>query len=274
MKDSILLIGKGRVGTALGSCLRTQKIPLVHRAGRGKFLPDIPKARLILIAVKDPAVSDVAKKIHQSRALKPGSFLAHFSGSLSSKVLRGNGCFVFSIHPLKSFAFPEGKCSDFQGIPFIFEGDKKAIKPAEKFVKILGGKLFQIKDKNKILYHAAACIASNFLVTLVSMAAALNKKAGISERKSQSRQPELFFIPLLSSTLKNIEKMGIPGALTGPIERGDFSTVTEHIKALKKNAPEILKTYRILGLETLKLARLKGLSEKESNLLKMLLKNP
>ncbi len=269
----ILLIGKGRVGTSLSSCLRERKISFIHKRGREDFLADLPKTNLVLIAVKDDAIQEIAKTIHHSRALKPGSALAHFSGALSSKILKAKGYYAFSIHPLKSFAFPKGRCSDFQGIPFVFEGDQQTIKIAKQLIKKLGGEWVEIQGKDKILYHTAACAASNFLVTLVSMASDLIQKTGILEKNRRFKATHLFLIPLLKSAIENIEKIGIPGALTGPIERGDFSTVKKQIEALKKRAPNLLEVYKILSLKTLSLAVQKGLSQKEANLLKKLLKS-
>ena len=121
-----------------------------------------------------------------------------------------------------------------------------------QMVKDLGGILLEITAQKKALYHAAAVAASNYLVTLIHLALELNEAAGLPGHISFKA-----LLPLIRGTLSNIGAKGIPGALTGPIARGDVATVSAHLQAIEKDAPELLLLYRSLGLYTVELAKAK-----------------
>jgi predicted short-subunit dehydrogenase-like oxidoreductase (DUF2520 family) len=126
----------------------------------------------------------------------------------------------------------------------------------------MAGKLncrwIELKAGDKVIYHAAAVIASNYLVTLVKLADDLWETFGIP--REQATQA---LLPLLKGTLNNIENAGIPQALTGPIDRGDTETVKKHITTLQKEAPDVLSAYCELGLQTIPIAQAKGKIDEE-----------
>jgi len=278
-----LIVGAGRVGLSLAFALKKSGVPLLAATSRNpqkraicrkfklptskEYLPFVPYARLIFLAVNDDAITSVVERIKKSWLLKPGTFLAHLSGSLPSSILKEKGIFVFSLHPLRSFSTFTKEENRFHNIPMIFEGDSKGEALARRLVLSLGGKFIKIKSEDKILYHASACIASNFFVTLTALALRLNEKAGISRKEGIS-----ILLPLLESTFSNIKNLGIPQALTGPIERGDITTVKKHLVALKKKDKALFQIYKILAQETLKLACQKGLPFKKAKKIKELLK--
>ena len=103
------------------------------------------------------------------------------------------------------------------------------------------------------LYHAGAVIASNYVVALADAARALLVEAGVP---GDQALPAL--IPLMSSVVQNLSQLGLPGALTGPVERGDVSSVEQHLRILAARAPEMLDLYRRLGRDVLRLAREKA----------------
>jgi predicted short-subunit dehydrogenase-like oxidoreductase (DUF2520 family) len=106
---------------------------------------------------------------------------------------------------------------------------------------------------DKALYHAAAVIACNYTVTLMKMATDLWKTFGVSTEEATKA-----LLPLLRGTINNIENVGLPNCLTGPIARGDIGTVLKHLDAMEEKAPEIVETYRDLGLQTIPIALNKG----------------
>jgi len=116
----------------------------------------------------------------------------------------------------------------------------------------------ELKAEDKVIYHAAAVIASNYLVTLVKLADDLWETFGIPREQATKA-----LLPLLKGTLNNIENAGIPQALTGPIARGDIETVKKHLAALQKEAPDVLSTYCELGLQTIPIAQAKGKIDEE-----------
>ena len=127
---------------------------------------------------------------------------------------------------------------------------------AADLVRELGGLPFTVPEAGKPLYHAAACLASNTLTTLIHMVEEIYLSLGL-ERSEAIRA----FWPLVMGTLKNIERSGSVQALTGPISRGDAGTIDQHIRALRERLPEYLPTYREMGLLTVELAlRKKSLS--------------
>jgi predicted short-subunit dehydrogenase-like oxidoreductase (DUF2520 family) len=104
-----------------------------------------------------------------------------------------------------------------------------------------------------VLYHAAAVFACNYMVTLVKLATDLWQTFNIPPQKATQA-----LLPLLKGTIHNIETVGIPQCLTGPIARGDTGTIRKHLDALNHKAPQLVATYRELGLQTIPIAVAKG----------------
>jgi predicted short-subunit dehydrogenase-like oxidoreductase (DUF2520 family) len=117
----------------------------------------------------------------------------------------------------------------------------------------LDGHWIELKANDKVVYHAAAVIACNYLVTLVKLATDLWQSFNIPQ--SQAAQA---LLPLIRGTIHNIDTVGIPQCLTGPIARGDIETIKKHLDALQKVAPALLSTYQELGLQTIPVALAKG----------------
>ena len=116
----------------------------------------------------------------------------------------------------------------------------------------------ELKAKDKVAYHASAVIACNYMVTLVKLATDLWQTFSIP-----SRQATQALLPLIRGTISNIDAIGIPQCLTGPIARGDSGTIKKHLDALQKRAPDLLSTYRELGLKTIPIALAKGRINKQ-----------
>ena len=123
----------------------------------------------------------------------------------------------------------------------------------KEMASALDGRWVELKAGDKVLYHAAAVLACNYAVTLVKLATDLWQLFGVSPQDSTRA-----LLPLLKGTVNNIESIGLPRCLTGPIARGDLGTITKHLAALKVRAPELLPIYCELGLNTIPLALAKG----------------
>jgi predicted short-subunit dehydrogenase-like oxidoreductase (DUF2520 family) len=117
----------------------------------------------------------------------------------------------------------------------------------------LGSRPFLLEDGKRIIYHAAACMASNYLITLESCAQRLFVDAGMPQDETLS-----FFLPLVRAALDNLGSQGPIDALTGPLSRGDLSTINDHLEALSHSAPDLATVYRCLGIATLELVRARG----------------
>jgi predicted short-subunit dehydrogenase-like oxidoreductase (DUF2520 family) len=123
----------------------------------------------------------------------------------------------------------------------------------------MGGHAVFLEAENLPLYHAGAVLASNYVVALADVAQRLFVAAGVPQDQAL---PAL--IPLLSSVVQNLAQVGLPGALTGPVERGDVSSVENHLRTLEARAPEVLELYRLVGRDVLRLAREKSKLDPEA----------
>lgn len=269
----IVVIGAGRVGSTLAYALHGYGHRIIRIASRkldsAKKLAEIVQAEptedvarsvdgadIVFLTVPDTVIQDVCKEISHGRRLKPGSFVFHTSGALSSEVLttaRENGAYVASLHPLQSFASMEEGLKNLPGTYFVIEGDTEAIECGMHLVKQMRGRLLNISTEAKPLYHAGACVASNFIVSVVRMAVELFQLAGIDADDAFEA-----LTPLVVGTFRNIQSLGVPKALTGPISRGDAETLSKHLDALNTYGTELLPVYSELARYTVKVALEKG----------------
>ncbi|WP_242848865.1 Rossmann-like and DUF2520 domain-containing protein [Syntrophomonas palmitatica] len=213
-------------------------------------------ADILFITTSDTAIQDVAGSLAEAKAFHEGQVIVHMSGAQSSEILdraREFGALVLSVHPLQSFANPERAIEILPGSIFSIEGDKEAYEFAVCIVETLGGEYFFIDRKAKPLYHAGACVVSNYLVTIIDFGIKLLESTGIPRQMATKA-----LMPLISGTIKNIENIGIPKALTGPIARGDLGTIAKHLDCLDEMAPELSKLYSWLGFFTAPVAVEKG----------------
>ncbi|MDN5347922.1 MAG: hypothetical protein PWP65_1486 [Clostridia bacterium] len=267
------IIGAGSVGTGMGILLGQRGYVIAGVASRTLASAQKAAARikcpvytapeevarrsdLVLITTNDQAIGPVAEVVAGRGGFRPGQTVMHMSGSLTSDVLnpaREAGAWAVSLHPLQSCADADRAVANLPGSVFSIEGDREAYPLAEKIVRDLEGEFFYITAEAKPLYHAAACVASNYLVTLVDLSRQLMAAAGVpAELAARALEP------LSAGTWKNIAARGVPEALTGPISRGDLSTITDHLKAMRRKAPELIPLYTALGRYTVGLARRKG----------------
>ncbi|HUV53260.1 MAG TPA: DUF2520 domain-containing protein [Dehalococcoidia bacterium] len=275
MKPKIGFIGAGTVGTALAIRLHEQGYPVVAVASRSKSSADrlaekVPgckscdckqsvadAAELVLITTPDDAIVQVAAELRWHK----GQSVIHCSGAHSLDILGPVKEFHShpgAFHPLQTFANVSHAVQNIPGTTFALEADGDLLETLKQMATDLEGNWVQLKAGDKVLYHAAAVIACNYLVTLMKMSTDLWRAFGVS-------RPEAIraLLPLLRGTLNNLENIGLPNCLTGPIARGDLGTIEKHLEALDKVAPSLLSTYKELGLQTIPIALSKGKIDKE-----------
>lgn len=214
------------------------------------------KADIIIITTPDSVIRETAEKIAEYSGVLNNAVVLHCSGAHAStelEALKSCGANIGSLHPLQSFAAEAVEENPFAGVMIAVEGDQAAEKTAWTMAQDLGAIPFKIRTGNKTLYHASAVVASNYLVTLVNLSLQLIIASGVPASKALS-----ILTPLVRGTLSNIERSGIPNALTGPISRGDVETVREHISEIGKKAPTGLELYKVLGKQTIEVAGAKG----------------
>ncbi|HEY1754891.1 MAG TPA: Rossmann-like and DUF2520 domain-containing protein [Bryobacteraceae bacterium] len=285
--DSIGIAGAGRLGQALGRLLQDRGQPIAAIAGRNPertgnaaafickdVLPvtyaELPsQAGRILICVPDDALPSVVATLAESA--QPVKIAIHTCGSRGPEALaplaaQGTAC--ATMHPLQTITTPTQGIADLPGSSFGITGSggggitgsggggithiDKAAGWALEIVQLLNGHALAIAPENRPLYHAAAVMASNYIVAMVDAAVILMGLAGVAP------EPALEALgPLVRASAANSLRAGPVQALTGPIERGDERTIAAHLHALD-NAPEsVRQLYRLAGLHTIEVARRK-----------------
>jgi predicted short-subunit dehydrogenase-like oxidoreductase (DUF2520 family) len=263
-------IGAGTVGNALAIKLSQRGYPVVAVSSRTgssarKLAAQISGCRaaggdqqvadaadLVFITTSDFAIPVVVSGVQWHR----GQSVVHCSGADSADVLepaRKSGADVGGFHPLQTFASINEAIENLSGSTFALEAGEPLLSTLKEMAGALDGHWVELKAGDKVLYHAAAVIACNYLVTLVKLAADLWQNFSVPPQ-----QATLALLPLLKGTINNIGNVGIPMCLTGPIARGDTGTVAKHLDALQKTAPALLPVYRELGLQTIPIALAKG----------------
>jgi predicted short-subunit dehydrogenase-like oxidoreductase (DUF2520 family) len=213
----------------------------------------------VILAVPDAALPGVAWDLARMGAAPAGCAALHLSGALAADVLaplHEAGYSIGSLHPLVAVADPRLAAERVRGAAFAVSGDPAALGVARRIVSALDGRPLVIPPPLRPLYHAAAVVASNYLVATTGLAMRLLEDAGVP---ADDTLPAL--LPLLRSTIDNIERLGVPAALTGPIPRGDTDTIRLHLARLSGTDRSL---YCALGMELLRLARSAGLDEQRA----------
>lgn len=272
----ISIIGIGRLGGALATALSRKNYAVENLCARNvknaaeiiKSINPPPKilsedelskitSDVIFITTQDYEIEAVAEKLKNNLSNKPIVF--HTSGSLSSAVLKelkDVGCAVGSIHPLVSISDWQLGAERFANAFFCVEGDEKSVRVANEIVEQLGGKPFSISTEFKALYHASAVTASGHLTALVDAAIEMLTKCGLQENEAQT-----ILLPLIESTIENLETQATADALTGTFARADVGTLERHLEVLEKNvSPQLLEIYLLLGMRSIQLAERQGAS--------------
>ena len=275
---SVFIMGAGVVGTTLAVRMTRAGVPVTGLHGRqvelsgaagaisevvrstGEIPPILSESDTVIIAVRDDRIAEVAARLVGEGRLRPGQVLLHTSGANPARAILAAAVphvrAVGTLHPLLSFADPRAAVIEEGGpreVAFGIEGDEAARVLAKRIVGALGARAVILEAENLALYHAGAVIASNYVVAMANAAQSLLIKAGVP---ADQALPVL--IPLLASVVQNLAEVGLPGALTGPVERGDVTVVERHLGTLAERAPELVELYRLVGRDVLRLAREKA----------------
>jgi len=211
---------------------------------------------LVLVTTGDDAIAPLVRDLAGQGAFSPGQCVVHMSGALSLSALEpaaASDALVGCAHPLVSFASAEAAVLAIPGSYFGVTAGPGAGETLGALVAVLGGHAVAVPDDAKALYHAAAVVASNYLVAIEDLAAELMRGAGFDDADALRALQ-----PLMSGTLENVRARGTTAALTGPIVRGDVDTVRQHLKALRDMPAGCADLYRALGLRTLDVATRRG----------------
>jgi predicted short-subunit dehydrogenase-like oxidoreductase (DUF2520 family) len=229
----VAIVGRGRLGGALVTALRGAGLAVDGPLGRGA---DGAGADMVILCVPDGEIAAAAAHV------VPGRLVGHCSGATTLAPLAGHE--AFSLHPLMTV--PEHGASFAGATAAIAGATPRALEAARGLAQVLGMRSVEVADPDRAAYHAAASIASNFLVTLKGAAERLAATAGVDREA---------LAPLVRATVDNWAEHGTRRALTGPIARGDEATVARQREAVAERVPDLLPVFDALAEATRALAQ-------------------
>jgi len=267
---SVGFIGAGTVGTALAVRLQQRGYEVAGVASRSLSSAErlarlvqgcqvhdnaqgvADAVDMVFITTPDGAIPQVATQLNW----RPGQSVIHCSGADSLDVLatvKTNGAVPGGFHPLQTFASIGHAIENIPGSTFAIEAEEPLLGTLKEMAEALEGTWIRLGPGDKVLYHAAAVFACNYLVTLAKLSTDLWQTFGVP-----SGEATRALLPLIRGTVNNLENVGLPDCLTGPIARGDLGTIQKHIAALQERAPQLLPVYLELGRQTVPIALAKG----------------
>ncbi len=252
-------IGAGKVGFSLGKYFADRDLDVVGYYSEAKqdsleaaeftnsksydSLDElVADSDVLFLTVPDDSLADVWNQVSLSHFTD--KIICHTSGVHSSEIFSGldnHNSYGYSIHPLCAINDKYKSYKELSNIYFTIEGDKEKLDEVSNLFVRLGNKVNLIKTEDKARYHLAAAVASNLVVGLVDMA----------ERVI----PHEALVPIMKANMDHIIEDGTVEALTGPIERGDVSTIEQHLMVLKADEIEV---YQSVSKQVLKVAKKKN----------------
>lgn len=273
-------IGAGKVGFSLGKYLKEKNVNVVGYYSRSEHsskeatiftntkqymkLEDLIKnSDAIFITTSDSQIEEVWSEIKEL-SIK-NKLICHCSGSISSEIFSNiskYGAYGYSIHPMFAISDKYNSYKDLSKAFITIEGHEEYKNYLKELFYSLGNNVAIISSESKPLYHAASVVVSNLVLGLINNGVTYLKECGFSQEMAIEA-----LYPLIEFNIKNIREKGIIDSLTGPIERGDLSTVIGHCDVLGDKDREL---YKLLSRNVLEIAKLKNVQRNYENLEKYL----
>ena len=256
---NILLIGRGRVGKALRRALEASGQHSVLAVGRSWKRPSVQRAEAVVLTVPDDAIEMVAERLAPD--LRPDATVLHCAGARGVDELgacESRGAAVGIMHPLVSFPSARSNPS-LRGTTFTLSGSRRAIATGRRIARACGARVV-VAQTGDARYHAAAALAANGAAALAFVSVGVLEGLGFDKRAA-----ERAIGALLQSVGENVESLGVPGALTGPIARGETEAVVDHRKALHRVSRDALSAYDAVVPIIVKCAQASGLSRAQAS---------
>jgi predicted short-subunit dehydrogenase-like oxidoreductase (DUF2520 family) len=255
---NVLIVGRGRVGRGLGRALRLVDEVNVKLAGRRVAPLALNEAHVVVLAVPDDAIEGVAVDV--APELSTGAVVLHCAGSRGTDVLaacEARGCAVGVMHPLVSFPSKRATPS-LGGTTFTLHGSPRAVSTARRLASWCGARAVVANTKDAA-YHAAAALTANGAVGLAFAAVEVFERLGFERRDAERAVGGL-----LRTVADNVAELGVPGALTGPIARGEPETIARHRGALRRRSKRALSAYDAVLPVIVHCARAAGLPARKA----------
>lgn len=252
----VAIVGVGKVGRGLARALRVAHISTSIVSARA-FVerPRRLRGDVVVIAARDGAIAKVVEALVDSGKLERSAVVVHCAGALDAEVLaplRAVSAGVAQMHPMISFADP-ARPPSLRGGHAHVAGDPEAERRARRLCRAIGLKPRTFPALDRVAYHASAGLVANGAAALAAAGAELLVRAGANPAAIPA-----MLGPLLRSVAENVEAMGLPDALTGPVRRGDAAGVRKHLATLRAKAPELVPLYVACARAQLPLARALG----------------
>lgn len=269
-------IGAGKVGFSLGKYLKENNIDVSGYYSKSQHsskeaaiftntrqynnLEDLIKnSDAIFITTPDNQIADVWSEI--KRLPIKEKLICHCSGSISSEVfsnINNHGAYGYYIHPMFAISDKYNSYKNLSQAFITIEGHEKHIKYLKRLFLHLGNDVTIINKENKILYHASSVTVSNLVLGLINNGINYLEECGFTQEMAIKA-----LYPLIENNLRNVKERGAVNSLTGPIERGDLSTVINHLNVIPEEDKEL---YRLLSKNILKIAKIKNQDRDYKNL--------
>jgi predicted short-subunit dehydrogenase-like oxidoreductase (DUF2520 family) len=250
----VFVYGAGKVGTALARALRKVGGNVTLRAAR-KGLPRSIAADIVIVAVRDRDVRPLAEAMRDAGVVPPKAVVVHVAGALDAESLaplRGVCAGVAQMHPMIAFASAR-RAPTLPGGHVRVQGDAPAVARARALAKKLGMVPRELPGLDTVAYHAAAGLVANGAAALAAVGAELLIRGGVPRGVAPA-----MLGPLLRSVAENVSVLGFPGALTGPVRRGDVTGLQKHLATLRAKLPGAVPLYLAAAAAQLPLARAIG----------------
>lgn len=264
--ERVLVVGAGPVGHAFAAALTEAGFALRHWSrAQGPLWDDADggqrrPADIVILAVRDDAIAQAAQYVVDHQAAGRDSVLLHCAGALppqevlSAQAGRVRGCGM--LHPLRSFVGGGEAHHPLRGAVLAVAGDPTGEAAAQLLCDAVGGVALPLAPEQQAAYHAAAVLAAGHVAALLDVAAHVLANIGLHRPDAEKA-----LAALSRSVIDNIERVGLPAALTGPFARGDAQTVARHLRGLAAISAESEAVYRALGPSALDLAYRKGTAD-------------
>lgn len=258
---NIFVYGAGKLGTSFSKDLRRAGHDVTLRPAR-KGLPKKPiDADVLILALRDRDLRPAAEAIRDAGLLSKRAVAVHVAGALDAEPLaplRAVCKGVAQMHPMIAFASAKFGPSLERGNVHV-QGDPPAVAKARAIARSLGMTPRTIEGLDTVAYHASAGLVANGAAALSAVGAELLVKAGVPREVA----PKMLG-PLLRSVAENVEALGFPEALTGPVRRGDVKGLEKHVATLRAKLPDAVPLYVASAEAQLPLARAIGDADPKS----------
>ncbi|MCW5837239.1 MAG: DUF2520 domain-containing protein [Labilithrix sp.] len=256
----VFILGAGKVGRALAAALKKRGTPVTLRPARKGVPTTRIDASILVLALRDRQLGPVAADLATSGVVPRNAVVVHNAGSLPAEALeplRGVCAGIAQMHPMIAFASTKSFPTLARGHVHV-KGEPVAEKRARAVAKRLGMTPRTFAELDTVGYHAAAGLVANGAAALAAIGAELLVVSGVP----RAQAPKMLG-PLLRSVAENVEALGFPEALTGPVRRGDAGAIARQIELLGERLPSALPLFIASGLAQLPIAERIGDAPKE-----------